>query len=232
MTYSQPAPSRSPMQVRGILGSIKRASRNLPIYCGYVIQAFRTRRLIRKGGSDVERWSDLRNFEQYWEGRNRIIAGMIRPGSRILEFGAGRQFLREILPPGCAYTPSDLCDRGRGTIVCNLNDPVLPEFPISDIIVLSGVLEYLYEVPRVLSSLKPYCSEIILSYALAGPETNLLQRRGCGFVNDYSEEEILSIITGAGLAITERKTWDSQLILGCKVGSTEAAQAHSPAMAS
>src|SRR5204862_455190 len=79
------------------------------------------------GRADLERWRDLRSRDFFWEERTRLIAGEIEPGSRVIEFGAGRRKLETYLDRTCAYTPADLVERGSGTFVCNLNLQPLPD---------------------------------------------------------------------------------------------------------
>src|SRR5689334_4642044 len=75
----------------------------------------------RTGGADYDRWGTLNNLAKDWDSRTKQISGHIKPGSSVLEFGAGRLALVKFLPPDCKYTPSDLVDRGMGTIVADLN---------------------------------------------------------------------------------------------------------------
>ena len=76
------------------------------------------------------------------------IAKLIPAGSNVIEFGAGRRQLEKFLPAGCTYTPSDLVDRGPGTIVCDLNRPPLPDLRHLrlKVAVFGGVLEYVADV--------------------------------------------------------------------------------------
>ncbi len=62
--------------------------------------------------SDYKRWSSSESLEMWWDERTRVIAGLVRPDSRVIEFGAGRRQLEKFLPASCRYTPSDLVDRG------------------------------------------------------------------------------------------------------------------------
>ena len=47
----------------------------------------------------LTRWADLDNFDPEWDERTQIIADLITPGSRVLEFGAGRRYLQTRLDP-------------------------------------------------------------------------------------------------------------------------------------
>jgi hypothetical protein len=49
------------------------------------------------------------------------MARGIRPGSRVVDVGAGAQALRSALPPHCTYVPIDIVQRTPDTVVCDLN---------------------------------------------------------------------------------------------------------------
>ena len=108
-------------------------------------------------------WGNAKPREE-WDRRTRMIANLIPPGSVVLEFGAWTRLLERKLPEGCTYIPSDKYDRGPGTIVCDLNGD-LPDFPQVDIIVFGGVLEYIKDVPRLISHLANRCKAFVVSYA-------------------------------------------------------------------
>jgi hypothetical protein len=71
--------------------------------------------------SDRERWKDLHNHDVDWDARTRAIAALVPPGSHVIEFGAGRRHFQRWLPGDCSYTPTDIVDRGSGTLLCDLN---------------------------------------------------------------------------------------------------------------
>ncbi|RWK38755.1 MAG: hypothetical protein EOR46_23475 [Mesorhizobium sp.] len=57
------------------------------------------------GKTDFERWTDASEFED-WEERTKIIARIVPPGARVIEFGVGMGKLQRHLDPSCQYTPS------------------------------------------------------------------------------------------------------------------------------
>jgi len=160
--------------------------------------------------SDYERWSDKQNLSPGWDSRTKQLANLIEPGTSVIEFGAGRQVLKTYLPNNCAYTPSDLVDRGNGTIVCDLNSETLPEFQRYDIAVFSGVLEYINDLPRLLLYLSNYVNVILASYAVV--ETNKQDRRAEGWVNDYSSTQLIDIFEAASFHCERSEKWRSQEI--------------------
>jgi hypothetical protein len=91
-------------------------------------------------------------------------------------------------------------DRGPGTIVCDLNAPMLPHFPPHDVCVFSGVLEYVNDLPRLVRHLHASCGEILASYAprVDGGVADVLSRRRQGWVSDYDADELIALFAGAG----------------------------------
>jgi hypothetical protein len=173
---------------------------------------FRTTLLKRKNTSDMERWQAEKALSLDWEPRTLQIAGLVPPGSSVLEFGAGRKTLAEFLPDGCSYTPSDIVDRGPGTFVCDLNAPSLPVFPPHDVAVFSGVLEYVRDVPRLVAHLSPFIRVFILSYAILETHTNRISRRASGWVNDYDSRSLEEIFKQNGFYLDHTEMWQSQNI--------------------
>lgn len=162
------------------------------------------------GGSDYGRWGEEGALRSDWDSRTRQIANLIEPGSSVLEFGAGRRVLEERLPAACTYTPSDLVDRGEGTLVCDLNAKALPNFPSHDVVVFSGVLEYVNDVPRLIARLHACAPTIIASYAVY--ELNSASRRTNGWVNDYTLPELMEVFSEAGYRCEHKETWKEQMI--------------------
>jgi hypothetical protein len=172
----------------------------------------RLRTSMRKflGGTDYQRWGSAERLSSGWDSRTEKIATLISPGVSVIEFGAGRMVLKRLLSEHCTYTPSDLVDRGGGTIVCDLNGRTLPPFPPHDVAVFSGVLEYVNDVPRLIAHLSNSVGVVIASYAVT--DCNKENRRGQGWVNDFSSARILDIFENAGFSCDYRGEWRSQVI--------------------
>jgi hypothetical protein len=139
---------------------------------------------------------------------------MISPGRSVLEFGAGALRLPTFLPPGCKYTPSDIVARSPNTLVCDLNSRPLSSFAYHDVIVFSGVLEYLTDCHSVIEHVRHFCREIIASYAvLREPlSCSYLKRRTNGWFNDYSEEELRQLFLDHSFKCIQTKEWQQQII--------------------
>lgn len=154
------------------------------------------------------RWLAVNNLSKSWDSRTKLIADLIEPDKSVIEFGAGRMILRDMLPPSCIYTPSDLYNRGEGTLVIDLNGKDYPELGIFDIAVFSGVLEYIIDLKRLIKYISNSSRKIIASYAVY--ELNEHNRNN--WVNSYTSEQFLDIFSMAGyLCIGEHK-WKRQII--------------------
>jgi hypothetical protein len=165
--------------------------------------------------TDHRRWTAAASFSEGWDGRNEIIAGMIHPRSRVLELGAGAGRLAAILPSDCLYTGADLNARNSETVVCDLNRRPIPIRGVFDVVIFSGVLEYLVDCDRVIGHFSRLSPQIIASYAVRrGPLVgSYWQRRNHGWLNDFSEDEFYGLFAGHDLKPAERKDWQSQLVV-------------------
>ena len=121
--------------------------------------------------SDYQRWTTPGSLETWWDTRTEKIAQLIPHNTRVIEFGAGRRQLEKFLDRSCTYIPSDLIDRGPGTIICDLNQRPLPDlrYVQAEVAVFSGVLEYIRDLESLiewLSEQVPFC---IASYTYVPP---------------------------------------------------------------
>jgi hypothetical protein len=158
--------------------------------------------------SDYRRWSDDNSFEASWEPRTKRAAELIPDHSHVIEFGAAQRNLEKYLAPSCTYVPSDMVDRGPGTIVCDLNERPLPNLGagVYDVAVILGVLEYLHNVPEVIDWLAKQVRVCVLSYvcmevkrfSLRGVRQAIGRRLGTRWMNNYNEEQLRSLFQERG----------------------------------
>ena len=169
--------------------------------------------------TDRRRWADPRNIYASWESRNKELAALVPSNSRVIEFGAGKRILERYLDPSCSYVPSDIIDRGPGTIVFDLNQRPLPDLgpDAYDVAVFSGVLEYVRDVPAVLDWLTKYVTVCVLTYAPAKAKGHsprgLLETIGRlrhGWMNNYREEELRSLFYERDFELVQGKDWEDQ----------------------
>ncbi len=132
--------------------------------------------------------------------------------SRVIEFGAGRRVLERYLDPSCTYVPSDMVDRGPGTIICDLNQRPLPDLGyVFDVAVLVGVLEYVRDVPLVLDWLAGHVAVCVLTYApLRGGVVEAVGRLRHGWMNSYREDELRALFQVRGFELVREAGWDGQ----------------------
>ena len=178
-----------------------------------------TLRLLRR--SDYRRWTDSRNLETWWDSRTEKIAQLIPKGARVIEFGAGRRQLEKFLDSSCSYVPSDLTNRGPGTIICDLNQRPLPDlrYVEVDVAVFGGVLEYVCDLDSLVDWLSQQFRFCIASYAYVAPGKGAaigirqrLDRLYHGYMNHYTEGELVELFHQRGYLCAKEETWDTQRI--------------------
>ena len=168
-----------------------------------------------KSVTDYERWSRNDSFHPNWDERTRLMAKHIIPGSSVVEFGAGAQAIRAVLPAGCCYLPSDLVARSPDTLVCDLNSryPDLTDLPErTDVAVFSGVLEYINDLQGLFDWLPTRFDRVVFSYATLEHTPSLIARRSNGWVNDYRQDQITEIVEQAGLHGKAVERWRGHII--------------------
>ncbi len=170
----------------------------------------KTRKLKLFKKSDKQRWADENNLHANWDERSRKLAEMIAPRSVVLEFGAGRLEFQHFLAEGCTYIPSDIVARNEQTFVCDLNDKTLPDFPDHQVAVFSGVLEYIFNLERLIQKLAANQSKIVCSYACLQNPTEKKYRLEQGWVNALTKEQFLKLFTKEGYRLIAEEEWDKQ----------------------
>jgi hypothetical protein len=173
--------------------------------------------------SDYRRWTSAEGLEEWWSARTDIIAELVPPDSRVIEFGAGRRHLEKHLPLGCTYTPLDLVDRGPGTIVCDLNRRPLPDLRdrAFDVAVFAGVLEYLRDVPSLIAWLRSIgISTAIVSFdpvpaglSFTGRVRERRRRLYFGYMCNLTEAELVRCFDAAQMRCVEKRQWTHQVII-------------------
>jgi hypothetical protein len=191
-----------------------------------VSSARTTLRLVRNavrlafGRADYSRWESPGGLEEWWDERTQMLAELVPPGTRVIEFGAGRRQLERFLDPGCSYIPSDLSDRGPGTLVCDLNRQPLPDLKslAPQVAVFGGVLEYLKDVPAIVHWLvRSGVQTCVLSFDAVPTDLTMeerlreLRRRlKNGYMNTLTKAELEKIFRQAGMLCVEERRWTHQ----------------------
>jgi hypothetical protein len=161
------------------------------------------------GVTDFSRWTNRQSLLPEWDPRAEFVAQFIPAGATVLDLGCGAMALERNLPPGSTYLPSDLAARDDRTIVCNLNAGEFPDEAArrADLISFLGVAEYLTDVPGLFARLRATGRPVVFSYC-PSDLTAHIDRRGNGWINAYSIEEIERIVAQAGFAIVNRERFD------------------------
>jgi len=177
----------------------------------------------RAGKCDYRRWSSAQGLEQWWDDRTKTIAKRIPGGSKVIEFGAGRRQLEKFLPEGCSYVPSDIVDRGPGTVICDLNSPALPDLTRlgCDTAVFGGVLEYVRDVRAVArwladSGMKTCVASfdpVPAGLWAVGLWRETARRAYFGYMNRLTEAELVGAFEAAGFFCSRRETWTNQIVM-------------------
>ncbi len=171
---------------------------------------------VLKGETDIARWSNPDNLENSWEPRSRFAANLIPQGSRILDLGCGKMSIEKYLHPSCTYLPADIVKRDERTLHCDINKGVVPaEINHVDIVLMLGVIEYVFDLPQFLRELAQAKKKIVVSYCDTdtGNLRGFEQRAALGWVNAYSKAQLRSLFGNAGLTVSaEDKVDDLQWI--------------------
>lgn len=171
-------------------------------------------RLRKNNKTDYNRWKKSGELLLDWDERTNILAGMIEPGSRIIEFGAGNRSLKNNLPTNCTYTASDIWARIPDYLVCDLNENIEFEITNFNTAVFSGVFEYVYDIDKVFEQLSPAIDHIILSYSCS--DISNADRLNNGWLSDYSKGELECIFAKFKYKIVEYKEWRKQSLYNLK----------------
>lgn len=164
-------------------------------------------KLARK--SDISRWSKQQALFSSWDERTRLLADAIASNSKVFEFGAARLVLKNMLPAGSTYLHSDIVSRAEDTLVVDLNKEI-PEIPNVDVIVFSGVLEYIFDVKQLLETLNPKTKCFVFSYATTDRFPKTSKRREHGWVSDLSLKVFENVALKLNRNLIHLGEWKSQ----------------------
>jgi hypothetical protein len=164
----------------------------------------RTARLARIEATDLGRWRDGRNLQPQWDARAAHAARHVPPGAHVLDLGAGAQALRDLLPAGCRYTPSDLVARTPDTLIADLNRG---QFPPGrwDVVTALGVLEYIHRLDLRLARMREAAPRAIVTYsAVVGGEP--ADRLKHGWKNSCTLPALLDLVAAAGWTVVDQES--------------------------
>lgn len=94
-----------------------------------------------------------------------------------------------------------------GSVVFDFNSRQPWPSLAGDVAVMSGVVEYIRDVGRFLAAVAEVAPRGVVSYSVADSLPVVGERRGHGWVNDYTEAEFMELLDGAGWAVMETGDW-------------------------
>lgn len=195
-----------------IVGSNKIKEFKQDLY--YKKRAKETQALRRKRVSDLNRWKKPGELYSDWDERTQILAGFIKPGANIIEFGAGKMAIKKFLPSNCVYTASDIHKRADDVIICDLNNKISIDLTKYDTAVFSGVLEYVYDLESVFYQLADSIQNVVISYACS--DISIANRLKKGWLSDYSKKDLETIFEKYQYEVIEYREWRNQSIYNLK----------------
>jgi hypothetical protein len=148
----------------------------------------------------IERWRHMGGkVSPGWDERARIAAGFIPPARCVIDVGCGEMMsLERHLPEGTRYIPVDVARRDDRTVVVDLNFAPLPDLG-ADYAVALGLLDYLYDVPRILGQI-PF--RAVISYSPVDRHEPC-DRAESGWANAYTVDGLERLFHEAGFQIAD-----------------------------
>jgi hypothetical protein len=144
-----------------------------------------------------------------WDSRNATIAGLIPPGSAVLDLGSGAQTLKTYLQRDCFYQPCDVVQSTPDVIVCDFNRGQYPHVNRRFThVVCSGVLEYIRDHRRFLKEISSLGDNVILSYNVRVAGHTKFERMANNWINHFSREELERVFEDSNLAAERLHTAD------------------------
>ena len=136
-------------------------------------------------------WKNIEYFDPAWEDRVALLARMIQCKGRLVDYGCGRQHLRNHLPPQTQYVPVDYTSRSPDTIVADFNKLPYPDID-GEIAFISGFLEYMQDAPAFICHIKKLSyQEVVMSYCCIESVSSLEERAKLGWKNHFSLRSLL-----------------------------------------
>lgn len=145
----------------------------------------------------VNNWKNFEYFDESWKIRIHEMASLIEDERVILDLGCGKMWLRGELSKDKTYVGCDYKKRSEDTIICDFNKGQFPQLS-ADLCFVSGVLEYIEDTNWFIKNVKRSSRSVIMSYCTTDLNPNLKIRKLNGWVNHFSLEELLNIMSSEG----------------------------------
>lgn len=122
----------------------------------------------------------------------------------IVDYGAGKEWLRKYIKPEVKYYPVDYIKRNEHTILCDLNVDSFPEIN-ADVSVCSGVLEFINTAKELLQHVCKHTNKmVIVSYLGVDNFPDIEGRRASAYVSDLSENDIVTVMNANGFELIKK----------------------------
>lgn len=151
-------------------------------------------------------WTDVE--ESYdWTINHDRIAGMAKwldeIDRSVIDFGAGDCYLKQCLPPGVRYIPTDYVARTPEHIKFDFNSDPFPSIR-ADVCFLGFMLHYAKDWKNFLRSVcQAANNKVIIGMGIKAPESEIALLNG-GAVCFYTDEEVIRTATEQGFVLNER----------------------------
>lgn len=153
-------------------------------------------------------WKDLESTTVWGEhiGRVKAIAEWIPDDvASVADYGEGKLSLKKFLAPNIQYYPIDYIRRSPKTIICDFNNGDFPKIK-ADVSVCTATLVFITAAHSLLKHLCQNSSNmVILSYVTLDVFPNIDGRRASGYVNDFTQDDIIDFFLTYGFILKEKQ---------------------------
>ena len=139
-------------------------------------------------------FSNPAEFDEAWKARIAHLAAFVDTRGPVMDIGCGMMWLEPLLVRGNHYIPVDYVRRDHRTLLVDLNTQPLPPAE-AEFAFMSGVLEYVRDVPRLLRQVMARrFRRILLSYCTLECWWKMPLRRSLNWVSHESLEDLLNVL--------------------------------------
>jgi len=139
-------------------------------------------------------FSNPGEFDEAWKARIAHLAAFVDTSGPVADIGCGMMWLEPLLARGNQYIPIDYVRRDDRTILVDLNSQTLPAID-AEFVFMSGVLEYIRDVPRFLRQLMVRrFRRILLTYCTTECWWKMPLRHSLNWVSHESLEDLLRVL--------------------------------------
>jgi glycosyltransferase involved in cell wall biosynthesis len=177
-----------------------------------------TQQVIAEKSTLLDRWITLpaETGNEAWDKRARLAADLVAGEPAVVDLGCGMMCLEKHLAPGVRYLPVDVVARDDRTVLADLNREPLPKLP-ADCIVVCGLLEYIHDVPKLLTAMAKHYKTIVISYNSTDTVPAIAERQSHAWVNNFTVTTLEAAFADAGLKIQDKRDLGQQVLW--KLGS-------------